>query len=327
MRTRPLAQVAAALGITLAASNAYAESVRVEEHGVSGPAYQHEVLRNQWFAIEESLRMRKIDEQALETATRWRRGEDIPPPSAGREGRVQFRFGTTAARVICAPLRICDIELQAGEQVQGEPHAGDDARWDITPALSGITQHVVVKPLAANIATNIAIYTDRRVYHIELQAAETTDAEYMPYVSFSYPDDQRQKWLALMQTPNTAGDAAKAPEPTPTSSLSVDASRLNYRYTVTPVGWFGRKRRAEKWAPTKVFDDGRRTLIQLPEYVRHRELPMLVVRDGAGHDSLVNTSFDHEALILVVDRLFDAAVLVLGAGRSQERVELHREED
>lgn len=319
-----------ALGALLGARPADAEDqLEVRPDLVSGPAYQHELLRNQWFSIESTLRLRKIDEQALGEANRWRQGDTAPAPVSGREGRVVFRFGATVPKVMCAPLRVCDIELQAGEQVQGEPHTGDDERWDITPAISGITQHVVVKPLAPNAATNMAIYTDRRVYHVELQSATTSEADYMPFVSFSYPDDQRLKWMALVQQQQTVSSQPTDTQTTGGSDfrgLSVDASRLNYRYDIEAEGWFGRKQRAKRWAPRKVFDDGRRTFIQLPEYVRHRELPMLVVRDGAGTDTIVNTSFEPEPLILVVDRLFDAGVLVLGAGRNQERVTIHREE-
>ena len=192
-----------------------------------------------------------------------------------------------------------------------------------------VEQHVVLKPLAPNVATNMAIYTDRRVYHIELQSATTSESDYMPFVSFSYPDDQRLKWMALVQQQQVAlprTDNSQTVSRSEGHGLTIDASRLNYRYDIDVEGWFGRKRRAKQWAPRKVFDDGRRTFIQLPEYVRHRELPMLVVRDGAGKDSIVNTSFEPDQLILVVDRLFDAGVLVLGAGRNQERVAIHRED-
>src|SRR5437867_11059849 len=54
------------------------------------------------------------------------------PPSLGPDGRVIYTFGAGLATLVCAPLRICIIELQPGERLAGEPQIGDSLRWQIT---------------------------------------------------------------------------------------------------------------------------------------------------------------------------------------------------
>jgi len=59
------------------------------------------------------------------------------PPSPGPDGRVIYIFGAGLATLVCAPLRICILELQPGEKLNGEPQIGDSLRWQITPAAYG----------------------------------------------------------------------------------------------------------------------------------------------------------------------------------------------
>ena len=84
---------------------------------ISSPAFLEATLRQQWAAIDEQLQLRQVDQAALGEATKWRAGGSAPLPVAGKEGRVVFVFGATVPRVICAPLRVCDVELQQGESV------------------------------------------------------------------------------------------------------------------------------------------------------------------------------------------------------------------
>src|SRR5438034_6480597 len=66
---------------------------------------------------------------------------------------------TTLFRSVCAPLRICMLELQPGEKLNGEPQIGDSLRWQITPASYGTgvdgTPVIVVKPTASGLDTNL----------------------------------------------------------------------------------------------------------------------------------------------------------------------------
>ena len=71
--------------------------------------------------------------------------------------------------MVCAPLRVCIVELQAGEKIVGEPQIGDSVRWNISPGMYGdgdqATQMIVLKPQEAGLDTNLLVATDRRAYY------------------------------------------------------------------------------------------------------------------------------------------------------------------
>src|SRR3546814_10117971 len=70
-------------------------------------------------------------------------------------------------RLYAAPERVSDIALQPGEQLVAVS-AGDTVRWIIGDTSSGAGEgarvHVLVKPFAPGLATNMVITTDRRAY-------------------------------------------------------------------------------------------------------------------------------------------------------------------
>jgi type IV secretion system protein TrbG len=285
-------------------------------------------LRQQWLGIDEQVRLRRIDQEALSTAKTFHEGASAPSPELGDGGRVVFEFGRSVPRILCTPFRVCDIELQAGETVQGAPLVGDGDGWIIEPAFSGNTPHVVVKPKIEGISTNLAVYTNKRVYHLELQA---TRSDLMPQVSFSYPEDRQAKWLALAQNRGVlsaagAGERASGGAQAPGSDyeITVTPGALNFNYEVKKEGRWLMRRRID-WLPLRAFDDGEKTFVEMPRKILARELPVLFVRDGDGKDKIVN--YRVKGKYFVVDRLFEHGVLVKGIGWRQERVGVHREGD
>jgi P-type conjugative transfer protein TrbG len=278
-------------------------------------------MRQQWAAIDQQIQLRRIDKEALQVTGQWREGEGAAAPTSGAGGRVVLEYGTAMPRILCSPERLCDIELQAGERFVGEPMIGDQARWIVEPAAAGASQHVVVKPKFPDVSTNLAIYTDRRVYHLELQA---TRSDYMPFVSFVYPEDRKAKWLQLAGMTGGPEKAAQRSEARSREyEISTAPGNLNFNYRLEREGR-RRVRRNIDWVPKRVFDDGEKTIIEMPRTVLAREMPILLVRDG-GKDKIVN--FRTKGIHFIVDRLFSHAVLVKGVGRKQERVGIYREED
>lgn len=306
--------------LTLHGAAAAVAQAPAANEAVSSPAFLEATLRQQWSAIDEQIQLRKVDQAALSEASKWRGGDDAPLPAAGKEGRVVFVFGATPPKIICAPLRVCDIELQAGESVH-DVHAGDTTRWDIQPAVSGITPHVVVKPLAAGMETNMAVYTDRRVYHLELIASKD---QHMPFTSFEYPEDRKAKWMAMMQQNQQPAGSGDRTSGQGDYEIHANPGSLRFGYEIEKAGRW-RMRRRINWAPTRVYDDGEKTILEMPRSIMASELPILLVRDGDGKDKIVN--FRVKGTYFVVDRIFTRAVLVKGVGRTQERVAITREED
>src|SRR5690606_34827841 len=91
-----------------------------------------------------------------------------------------------------SPGRVSAILLEPGEAVTAIA-AGDTSRWMVTEseAESEIEPRavVLVKPQAANLATNIVIVTARRTYLIEARAG--SGRAYTAEMAWSYPPAAR----------------------------------------------------------------------------------------------------------------------------------------
>jgi type IV secretion system protein VirB9 len=229
------------------------------------------------------------------------------PPAKGDDGRVTFTYGASMPTVPCSPLHVCEIELEPGETVIDKPHIGDAARWKVAPAVSGTgaekTVHVIIKPTEPGLETNLVIPTDRRTYHLRLVS---TKASYVPRTAFYYPDSEQKAWAAE----KAEMQKEKAPVISDLPSLSVD--KLNFAYKVKA------DKGKPKFIPLRVFDDGIRTYIQMPESVQVQDAPVIVLIGSDGSEQLVNYRLKHNTY--VVDRLFDKAALISGVGSKQDRV-------
>ncbi|SFJ97953.1 type IV secretion system protein VirB9 [Sphingomonas sp. NFR04] len=200
-------------------------------------------------------------------------------------------------QVYTAPGAVTDIALQPGENLAAVA-AGDTVRWVIGDTTSGSgtdkRTHILVKPFASDLATNLVITTDRRSYHLQLTATSRTA---MAALSWTYPADQL---IALRQ--KEAQAVAVAPI---AAGLSVDS--LHFNYVVSGD--------SPAWRPLRAFDDGQQTFVEFPASIAVGEAPPLFVIGAAGEAELVN--YRMRARFYVVDRIFDRAELRLGTGKQQ----------
>ena len=118
----------------------------------------------------EDIELTATAQEAVKVSEQWMSAENHP--AAGPDGRVLYSYGAGLPTVVCAPLRICIIELQLGEKVIGEPQIGDSVRWNLAPGQYGsgdaATSLVIIKPQSAGLDTNLVITTDRRAYYLRL---------------------------------------------------------------------------------------------------------------------------------------------------------------
>jgi len=56
--------------------------------------------------------------EALNVSQEWMTEKHAPAP--GKDGRVLYTFGAGLPTIVCAPLRVCVLELEAGEKVIGD---------------------------------------------------------------------------------------------------------------------------------------------------------------------------------------------------------------
>ena len=257
---------------------------------------------------------------AAEVSRLWETGVSMPTP--GPNGKVVYIYGQGMPVLVCAPLRVCAIELEVGEHLQSEPQLGDSRRWEITPVLSGSgldeTPILIVKPIEAGLETDLIVPTDRRTYVIRLVSDPT---RFVSRLAFQYPDEDRAKWADFEARQNEAKRNAesiaeerrandKKDGVLPMGENAVDRLYLDYKMTGD-----------EHLRPDHVFDDGQHTYLIYPNDGRFRELPTLLLVVN-GKTELVNFRVDGSRYI--VDRLFDKAILVVGVGKKQTRVTIAR---
>ncbi|MFA7586936.1 MAG: P-type conjugative transfer protein TrbG, partial [Novosphingobium sp.] len=179
------------------------------------------------------------------------------PSSAGYLNAVQVYPWTDGAlyRLYAAPERVSDIALQPGERLVAVS-AGDTVRWVIGDTTSGAGDaarvHVLVKPFAPGLATNMVITTDRRAYHLAL---ESTDRTAMAAISWTYPQEQ----LVALRRQN-----ARAEEARPVAE-NVALTNLRFRYAITGD--------SPPWRPLRAWDDGNKVYIEFPARLDQGEAP------------------------------------------------------
>jgi P-type conjugative transfer protein TrbG len=201
-----------------------------------------------------------------------------------------------------SPRFLTTITLKPGEKLIAKA-AGDTVRWVIgeTEAGAGEAVQVVifVKPIRADLRTNIVLTTDQRTYLIE--AASSAGATYTSALSWNYPQDLAREAAARREQALTAVSAQAAA----VVAEAVPADRLNFRYRIEP-----RKKRAPAWTPVRVFDDGTKTYIEFPADLTTREAPPLFLLGQDDQAQLVN--YRQKGVYYVVDHLIERAELRLG---------------
>lgn len=263
-------------------------------------------------SITSRVRLPEAAREALVLSQQWMSSKAAVPPAEGKDGRVIYTYGSGLPTVVCAPLRICVVELQPGERITGEPHIGDAVRWSISPATAGQTEastsFIVIKPKQPGLDTTLLVTTDRRAYYVRLVSAAE---EYLARVAFAYSDEDEHKWQvqAAKQAEERRKQELEASRITPVESLD----NLYIDYAV--VGG------DEHMRPVKVVDDGRRTYIQMPASATVREVPVLVI---VGPDGAEMVNYRVKGDLYIVDRLFERGALICGVGKRARKAEIIR---
>jgi type IV secretion system protein TrbG len=200
-------------------------------------------------------------------------------------------------QVYTSPGRVTDLALETGEELR-DISAPDTIRWVIGDTESGEgasrVTHIAVKPIRAGLQSNLTVYTSRRTYFLELTSTAET---WLASVSWEYPGE---RLLALKGANRDREAAAPIAE-------NVALERLEFRYAISGD--------TPSWRPERAFDDGRSVYIQFPTGIAQGEMPPLFVVGPKGESQLVN--YRVRAPYYIVDRLFGAAELRLGAEKAQ----------
>jgi type IV secretory pathway VirB9-like protein len=142
--------------------------VSVANAGPIIPPYAHRVVTRHHRPNPSTVRVDMANRAAL-----------MEPRASGYSNAVQIYPWSDGAlyRLFAAPERVSDIALQAGEALVSVA-AGDTVRWIVGDTTSGAggdkRTHILIKPSAAGLKTNLVIATDRRAYHLQLESTAVT---------------------------------------------------------------------------------------------------------------------------------------------------------
>ena len=246
------------------------------------------------------------ERKALSLSDDWARQNVDPVLSGG--GKVVYVHGASLPTIVATPMQVSDVELEAGEVVN-EIVVGDSARWMVESGSAGsgpdARVHLFIKPVDAGLESSTVITTNRRVYHLRLVSQRKG---HTPYVGFLYAASLNRQRAARQEKETKEREWNS----TTVDGQQADLSKLNFRYEV--------KGKAA-WKPERVYDDGRQTVIRLPEKTASGEMPVLLVRKGS-REVLVNYRVKNSAMI--VDGLFERIALIVGVDGDQEKVEVIR---
>jgi P-type conjugative transfer protein TrbG len=210
-------------------------------------------------------------------------------------------------QIYTKPGRITDIALEPGEKLSNIA-GGDTQRWTISESQSGaddsLTKHIFVKPQQDDLASNLVLTTDRRVYHIELHSKP--DVPYQAAVSWNFP-------RPLLLTSRSIESAKEKKISTPLSGLLNQQLNFKYHFVATSK---------PKWMPRRVFDDGHKTYIEFPSSMQDAEAPALWGLTNAKESEVIN--YRRYQNFYIIDHLIDLAELLVDA-QSDIKVGIERE--
>ena len=196
--------------------------------------------------------------------------------------------------IYCQPYRITDISLEPGEMVLENPFLSESQVWEMGAGVSRKNgqdvQHFYLKPDISGLTTSMIIITDRRVYHFLLRSFKDC---YMAMVEFEYPNSMpysiKTDAMAERLNAKTNGFAGVNPQ-----FLSFDY-KMSYSIFRKPL-----------WLPRRVYDDGRRTYIQMDEKVLHTQSPVLFNHRNE------RINYRVEKNLIVIDELIEKVTLRRG---------------
>lgn len=237
---------------------------------------------------KSKLSLKKSIEQARNKAKRI-------PEADGYINAIQVYPYTNGAlyTLYGAINQVSDIALQPGEQLISVS-AGDTSRWIVGDTKSGQGKdeqvHILVKPTAGDLQTNLIVTTDRRTYYLDLVSDNKT---YISSISWTYPHDE----LITLKEKNRKAEILE----NATIGTDIRLKNLNFRYRI---------KGSAPWRPVRVFDDSKKVYIKFPSGLSQGEAPPLFILGSKGKPALVN--YRVKGTYYIVDRLFAAAELRLG---------------
>lgn len=256
-----------------------------------------------YLSVVPNPQLSETELRSLRVIEEWQKGKRPSPISIGNNGEVEIIYGLTQPQILCAVLQITDIQFEPGEKIFSV-HLGDSSRWVVEPAFTGHTRgdiaHLIIKPKDVDLLTSLVVTTNFRTYHLRLKSHKT---EYYPMVKFVYPEQIKQR----IEEKIAEQSAQRENRMLPTGEY---LDNLDFRYTIKGNA---------KFKPTRIYNDGLKTIIELPSSIKSDNAPIIyLIQKDSKQPVLVNYRLQNNRLI--VDSVFEKAILVSGIGYQQEKI-------
>ncbi len=222
----------------------------------------------------------------------------VQTPEQYKQGTFFYQYDENFVYEIYAqPYHLTDIILEPGEVVIGTPLLSEDESvWELTAGVAkdvetgADIQHLFVKPAYSKLDSTLIIITDRRVYNFRLKSFADT---HMAMVKFTYPKT-KNVWAKKFDETNGRTVESEFINITNPEFLSFDY-QIKYSIFKKP-----------EFLPTRVYDDGKSTYIQLDEIVLQKKLPVAFNEKN----EIVNYSVKKN--VIIIPRLINKVTLRLG---------------
>jgi type IV secretion system protein VirB9 len=276
---------------------------------------------------KETAQPRKIpaaDAARLAAAKKWEESGQADA-LVGVGGTIEYPYGYSRPTIICAPLHICSIALQEGENVTSVS-LGDHVRWLLQNTTAGNKPVLAIKPTQAGLSTNLMVTTDKgRVYYMHLLSSKT---DYMPMVTWYDPAAmtrdlraeaeaaarKKAEFEATLQAAKLAAEQAKAQRIVADKSMvgGLDPTTLDFNYSCEGEARF---------KPARVFSNDTHTFIQLPADAKTGDAPA-VFNISNNQTELLNARLNNGYYI--IDGKPEKLSLVLGVGNNAQTVKCEK---
>lgn len=243
------------------------------------------------------------------------------PPIAGTNGEILYPYGQSWPTVVASPLHVTVLLLGKGDKpfqiVNGAP-----GMWKQTQAMAGSRPEILISPRFSGLHTNLVVTAtgpngQDRTYTFNLVSDK---GQYVPMVGFYYPQTMETQWKLQVQASKSSAQKVDAQTVATLPNLNVADLDFQWKVHCAGGGWFFSSS-CGSIRPSRVFDDGVQTYIQMPGGLStHGGLPSILAENGDGKPAIINWRYRDGYFI--VDGVPPEIILIAGVGSGAKVVRI-----
>lgn len=186
---------------------------------------------------------------------------------------------------------------------------GDTENWllEQSQGAEKNTNLVHIRPIEAGLSTNLVVVTNKRLYTFNI---ESTEDMYNPLITFQYPYEQT---ITVYRSEDMGDGSVTGITGTPATSTAGTTKVIDTKTGVVTEAKNNENYRIndkkQTFSPEKIYDDNKFTYINFKDEIKNFEMPVFYILNGK---NLELTNFEIKGNQMIVERLFDKAILKVG---------------